>query len=242
MLKTGHPDFKLYDISQFNIADFNYFSVDISILCPSTNLSYFIENISSLHQTCFDPEHVEILVKLDADTASCKDYVSLLNSTKFRWKILMYSKGRGRSDLHVFYDDLAKLSFGRTVWLYNDFLCMNTKNWDQLIRSYRNCFSDNVYILHVNGVNVKKTRIYPAFYCPLMSQEFYQRLGMISINRRYAEFLNKIGDKLGRTVYRDDISVRETIRKDRSVSTDEHIDDDYIARKVKECFGDIIVA
>lgn len=238
MLKIGHQDFRPYDISQFGVSDFNYFAVDISILCPSKNLSVFQNNITALHDLASDPEHIEILVKLDSDVATSKLYVAFLSTLKFKWKLLVYDKGNAYNDLHIFYDDLAKLSFGQTLWLFNDFLHMHTPQWDIAIRSSRNVFEDNIYVMQTKTCNHKHSRFSKLVSSPLISQEMYMRLGMIAPNRKYAEFLNSVGESVKRMLYKDEILVyKQEQHRDTSSSFPlepyKDVSDDEIVLAVK---------
>lgn len=238
MLKMGHPDFRPYDITQFNITDFNYFSVDISVLCPSTSLADFKRNISRLNEYSDDPEHIEVLVKLDSDNRQAKEYVTFLMSLRLRWKIVVYSKGNGYNDLHVFYNDLARLSFGNSLWLFNDYTYVDTPHWDSKIRSERNKFNDNIYVLYVNGTNQKRTRSSVAYHAPIVSQELYLRLGMVGINRKYADFFYRIG-KVSNRILQTDVVICNSLdphepRFSSSLHPYEECTDKTISDKVKE--------
>lgn len=125
------------DTSNFVPYDFNYFSSKISILYPSFEFDLFYKNITQLSKLSDHQEYVEVLVGLTNDDRVC-DYVSCLSGTKFKWKIVYYCN----KDSIEIYDDLARLSFGKFIWLFNDLNFVQSANWDSnLINNY----SDKCY-------------------------------------------------------------------------------------------------
>ena len=187
--------------------------IKISLLIPSHKAgSDFKRMLKSFSKTCEGRRHeVEILVKIDPDDDR-NFYAERLTYSGFKWQIIQTPRLKGYNSLHIFYNDLAKISSGDLLWVASDDLFITrAANWVDSIWSTRNTFPDNVYVVHVDidgkGAGSKNNVI------PIMSREMYNRLGHISQSRANDKYVNFIASRIKRIVKVHDVAVLHRFTK-----------------------------
>lgn len=98
------------------------------------------KSINSLIDTASANNKYEILIAIDDDDQETIDYLNnnLLPSSgekKIDIKVFIYKRA-GYKNLHLYYNELAKMSAGEWLLLWNDDAIMVDKNWDLEIAKY----------------------------------------------------------------------------------------------------------
>ncbi len=106
--------------------------------------------LNSLKQKSSDCKNFEVLVKFDSEDRKVRKVVSRLKTYPFKIKHIIESRGRGYTDLHVFYNRLFSLADEKSVVIgamADDFEIIQ-EGWDEIILSKANNFPDNIFIIH----------------------------------------------------------------------------------------------
>jgi hypothetical protein len=185
--------------------------IDISILMACrNNHSQFKDALNSLSTLCSNKSKVEIILKVDLDD-QIKFYRSKLNESGFPFKILEYDKMDGYNDLHVFYNDLAAISSGKLLWLSTDDVIVESANWDSIIiKEYeeelakRKEITDNIFIINFKN----NSDIFPPQRAPMVTREFYKKLGYLSPYRAWDKYLNIMASMSNRRLYVNNLKLR----------------------------------
>lgn len=176
-----------------------------SLLCPSRGRPEMCHRfVSSAYQNAKWPGRLEVLIYLDSDDPSLKDYVSALSSTPARI-IVGKSEGVGKA-----WNCLARASSGEYLMMANDDLVYESKEWDwgllkQLLR-----FPDQFVLGYADdGINEGR---HCAF--PIVSRRWYEELGEFVVEKylffRHDTDLWEVGKQIGdpsRVVYIGDVKI-----------------------------------
>jgi len=152
-----------------NLISNPYKNVDISLIVPSVSFDLFLNLYKSLTNSTEHENKAEILIKLD-NNKEFNQFYSLLQSSSYKYKIIIYPQFNGRHSLHHFFNDLAAISSGKIIWILNDDATVRG-NWYKTLMKTRNTFKDNIYCVAIPYNNGKGTKqIIPL---PAISREWY---------------------------------------------------------------------
>jgi hypothetical protein len=182
-----------------------YEDTDISLLMASrNNHGPFRESVDRFASTCTNPERVEFLVKVDSDD-DVGFYRKALSKTGIKYKIVLYDKMDGYNDLHVFYNDLWKISNGKILWMCTDDVVVDDGDWFAKIMGTRDVvYSDNIYIANFIGCG----EFFPPQRAPAITKELANAIGYVSPYRAWDKYLNALGSAIGRRVSVDGVKLR----------------------------------
>jgi len=138
----------------------------LSVIIPSRERTKeLIETINSFIQLANNPNDVEFLIKLDTDDESMIHNINLFPGNT---KVLVADRKNGYHDLHLFVNDLCKLSNGDWILLMNDDAKMVTKDWDLEFKNinpyeYNAGFQGNEQVCLINPGSPEKstTEVFP---------------------------------------------------------------------------------
>src|SRR5260221_3585150 len=103
----------------------------ISVLIPSRgNPTELAKSIRALLDCSSDPDRIEIIIRLDADDTALPDYLSLLNSGISPWTKYIIGQSLGYSGFNEYFEDCRRLACGDLMWVFNDDVLVETKDWD----------------------------------------------------------------------------------------------------------------
>jgi hypothetical protein len=95
-------------------------------------------------------ENFEVLVKFDSDDEQVPRILPSLETYPFKVKRIIEPRGRGYSDLHIFYNRLFSQADERSVVIgamADDFEIVQ-QGWDEVVLSKTNVFPDQIFIIH----------------------------------------------------------------------------------------------
>lgn len=186
----------------------------ISIIFPSTNAEKNItDTLASLSSSCSCRQDVEIIIKIDPGDNTGK-YADALNRSGFSYKILQYDRLGKYNDVHLFNSDCAKIANGSIIWTLGDDVAISG-DWHRFVSLSRNIFPDNIYVLYFKEHRLKKNKTTSkvGISFPLISREFYNRLGYISFNRHTERFCKEISYRINRQLCCNEVIVFNTRNK-----------------------------
>lgn len=165
-------------------------NIDISILIPSIHFDGLLNTIESFHSNALHHDRVEYVIKFDTnDIDSIKRLHELKLWRSFKInnkevnppnniKLIISQTPQKQVDKHVSdriklqndYNDLAVVSSGEWLFVFNDDALMLSKDWDAIIMEYN---SNDVYLLNIIDIN----------WCqfPILSRPGYKDLGCIAM-------------------------------------------------------------
>ena len=154
----------------------------------------FQRAVDSLARTCTSLPEVELLVKVDSDDACLSEYLNILESCPFVYKLLVYNRLNAYWSVHIFQNDLSKIAHGTVLWCFNEDNEIISGDWVRAFRETRNIFADNIYVVQVPGSSksVHKT------VAPAYSIEWFNVLGIVSPHIYSDYFLNTMASNIGR--------------------------------------------
>lgn len=173
-----------------------YDGVDISIIVPSAKFETFNKLYLSLINGFSGSSNVELLVKID-DTSEIDLYYEICEQGKFKYKILMYPKYNSRSSLHIFYNDLGRISSGKIIWILTEDAIIRG-NWDQELMNTRGKYKDNIYSVIIpfdNGRGINQ--ILPS---PAITKEWVNLFGCITEFPNFDRWIHELSKGINRRV------------------------------------------
>lgn len=132
--------------------------------------------IGNLIDLADEPEKIEILLKVDSDD---QETIDILPTLPDQVKSIVYPRFRGYADLHIFANDLARISQGKWLWGYNDDCILYTKGWDTIIKEY----GDKFLI-----INADSNTGHPCF--PIFPRKLFEWWGHLSLARQVDSWIN----------------------------------------------------
>lgn len=100
----------------------------ISVLIPTRGRDERLRRtVAVLMDKAEDPSRVEILLRVDEDDPAAYEPGAI------PWRVVRGPRGRGYRDLHLFYDELARVAAGQWLYIYGDDVTMQTPGWDRII-------------------------------------------------------------------------------------------------------------
>lgn len=156
----------------------------ISIMCPSRQRSKALEeNIKILLSLAKNPEFIDIVVRIDDDDPEINEYKNIPGIK------LIIGPAFGYRGLHIYYNDCAKASVADSwLFMWNDDVLMETKNWDTLIHKYDNQF---ICLAPQSFPHKKEFTI-----VPIIPKKWIDIIGYLSLNAQSDAWLEDIARKL----------------------------------------------
>ena len=147
----------------------------ISVLIPSRGRAAGLAKaVASLYATALDRDLIETLIKVDVDDLeSCATAHLLAKSGNIR--VLQYGRGQGYADLHLFINDLAALSRGDWLFLFNDDAEIRTLEWEQVIRTLNVDHQHDCPEMCMLYASTDATKTDTSF--PILRREVYEVIG-----------------------------------------------------------------
>jgi|LakMenEpi03Aug12_release.lakeMendotaPanAssembly.Ray.scaffolds.fasta_scaffold66348_3 hypothetical protein len=176
----------------------NFLPNKISIQIPTRQRSHHMINvINNILDKVSDPNNIEILLRMDDDDM---DSVNIIKNTFPQHighliKILVGNRGGGYYDLPKFHYELSEQSAGEWIFLYNDDVIMDTKNFDLFILENHN----QKIILQSIGENGGSHGGIAGgnWFFPIIHRDIVKNLGHFTIDTPYADgWIRVIGEKL----------------------------------------------
>jgi len=161
-----------------------------------------------------DPSKIEFILKIDPeDYVKFKPYISYLSENAIRYKILCYPKFEGYDSAYYFYDSMAWLASGHTIWALD--VPVLKGDWLSVFSKARGVFDDNIYTINVIGNSVSRSR--NGFLA--ISAEWLRFFGCFVPTFYGDKFVKTLGFRIGRIIH--DRSIRfdhEGRKKKRKLS------------------------
>ena len=179
----------------------------VSILILVRHSEYFSKSINSLLRTCSHKD-VEVLVKVDTDE-DVSPYLQVLQKSGLSHTILRSDRRGGGSDLHLFFQDLYKISQGEFIFFWSDDLLMHDKGWVEKLREAQLLFEDKIMVCTFSrGYKQKGQRSQKrGSMCPVASRQFLEcNDEYISPGRGVDKYLKLIASAVKRYVFIPGIS------------------------------------
>lgn len=153
---------------------------EISIIIPSRNRPEQLRRLlHSLRASTRDPGDIEILLAIDNDEPEYEDYVMIANQPKFcDFRMIVVNRTECFPE---YYNELARLSKGKILWVLNDDCLVDKKDWDTIVRweaeEFAEVQSHNIWYGDVGDTtrNYNNNGQYSCF--PMMSREAFNVLG-----------------------------------------------------------------
>lgn len=118
----------------------NYSDNKVSILLPTrSRFDLFKKSVNSLYEMASKHSNFEILVALDSDDQETIEKVQDFKKNRDNIKTKIYER-QGYGLLHNYQNDLFKDSEGTSIFLWNDDLKMETRDWDVKIIEHHKDF------------------------------------------------------------------------------------------------------
>lgn len=134
--------------------------------------------LKSVEENTFDKKSIEVIIRYDYDD----DLTHLIASESFTFDV-KFIRGQRPENLHSSINELAKLSFGKNLFVCNDDIRILTKNWDLIainkISEYlsEKSISDDIYycLTSCNSIDRNVSEGYCSF--PIISKKATEVLG-----------------------------------------------------------------
>ena len=151
----------------------NSISMLVSILLSTRErFDLMIESITSLYDNAKDPSRIELLLKLDDD--NYEDYTSRMDEIYQitpNVKFVISNRREGYDSLHLFINELAGVSEGEFLLLWNDDAQMLTEGWDEYVAEH----SGKLCVLQIDNNHFH-------YIFPIIHRKYYEILNHISLN------------------------------------------------------------
>lgn len=174
----------------------------ISVLVPSRRRAVMLENsLRSLGN-----KDIEILVYVDNDDPQISGYISLSSDIV----TILIGKRYGYTQLHEYYNALARLSKGDWLMLWNDDALMQTDNWTETLHTP----------LMPEVINFDSNPMNNLF--PLISRQMYETMGHYSLSAHNDSWVQDIANHLNIHTHIPSVKIihqRDIIDDDTKVET-----------------------
>lgn len=162
----------------------------LSVLIPARNGYNALERtINSIFENESKKNNIQVCIKLDNDDIETIEKL-IKHKYFYRITLLIYDRLLGYQNIHIFYNDLAKLHNDSDWFLiFNSDAEILTKDWDLLYDTFD---SNKPHIIHHNPV---KNRGGGNYYFPTISKKYYDICGYISLVYDYDGYLLNLGKK-----------------------------------------------
>lgn len=193
--------------------------------------------IRSINDTATRLDSVELLVKFDKDDdVSLSRMAELKDAANFRVRFIVHDRLGGYVHLHIFVSQMAEMSMGRWLWLFNDDATVGTKGWDDRLWSLDKTVDDKRLLdmavvrcsypylgaeVAVHNIKYNENNVFP-----IVSRRFYELLGHYSrtmYNDHYVDLVSKTAgssivcgwDPVAKVIRDPEIIVQHTMVHDK---------------------------
>jgi hypothetical protein len=162
---------------------------DITILLPTRGRTDMLKrSLESLISTATNPSRVELLLGIDEDDVSTKEYIQneiapILRDAGIDCKANVF-KPLGYENLHVYVNTLAANATGDWMFFWNDDGIMVTQGWDDVIASYTGQFKLLAPRDNHDG--------HPYAIFPIVPKDWFMLMGHLSQNAQNDAWLSHI--------------------------------------------------
>jgi len=162
----------------------------ISILLPTRKrFELMLKSIESLFKTATNPDEIEILLKLDIDNyEEYLDRIDEVYALTTNLKIVISDRHQGYDSLHLFLNELAGVSSGEFLLVWNDDATMLSNGWDDYIMEH----TGKICVIQMKNNHFSKYGIFP-----IIHRKFYEILNHISLNPHSDYWVHLVADKVG---------------------------------------------
>jgi len=151
----------------------------VSIVMLVRNSPYFERAIESVLRTS-SVKDVEVLVKVDSDE-DISPYANVLKRSGLSHKILVYERGEGSNDTHIFWLDLFRLAKGDFIFMFGDDMIMHDNGWVEKLREVLSLFEDQIVVCTFSKVvkrkfknGVRRNGTKKGTMCPVINRKFFE--------------------------------------------------------------------
>jgi hypothetical protein len=151
------------------------------LLSTRERFDLMIESITSLYNKAHDPTRIELLLKLDDD--NYEEYINRVDEIYKitpNVKIVISNRRNGYDSLHLFLNELAGVSEGEFLFVWNDDAKMISENWDVYVAEH--CGKLCVLQIDNNHFSHPELSEHGAFIFPIIHRKYYEILNHISLN------------------------------------------------------------
>jgi len=176
----------------------------ISLLTPSrARVERLQASLNSLDAMTKNPEDIEVIIRIDSDDDATR--IHLMNGSKhsFNTTVLIGERGKGYADLHLMYNEMAKVASGRFMMIWNDDAIMTTRRWDDQVRQ----FDDGKLKFirsYVDDISGKRNKD----FFPIVHRSYYDCLGHLSMSAHNDTYINELFYKMPQLICDTSIVVR----------------------------------
>jgi len=153
------------------------------ILNSRGRVPQFVNFINSVFETTRDVNNIEILVRIDKDDSSMLDFYER-QLKPHPYQNMLFLVGERPKNLHVSLNYLAKHSVGQYIFVLNDDVLLDRKDWDTHAFSKLESSKGKDGIIygrtHDNSVDKPPGSEYASF--PIISRAGYETLGFVMHN------------------------------------------------------------
>lgn len=163
--------------------------VDISLLLPTRGRTDMLKrSLESLISTATNPSRIELLLGIDEDDVSTKEYIQneiapILRDAGIDCRANVF-KPLGYENLHVYVNTLAANATGDWMFFWNDDGIMVTQGWDDVITSYTGQFKLLGPRDNHDG--------HPYAIFPIVPKDWFMLMGHLSQNAQNDAWLSHI--------------------------------------------------
>jgi hypothetical protein len=144
-----------------------------------------VKSIRSLRDLSVSPDNIQILVGYDYDDNETSDVAHNLGTVPVRFEPRL-----GYSQFHVYVNQLAQVSDGDWLFLWNDDALMTTRCWDVILGGYD--------FLTPLVLSPSSTGVEDSMCCfPVVSRALYSCLGHLSLSTHVDTWLQDLANSLG---------------------------------------------
>ena len=164
---------------------------NISVLIPARDdHNLLLEGVNNILSTANNPDEIEILIKMDSDDASTALAIPHLPAN---CKTIIYPRGRGYGDLHIFYNDLGRLSIGKWLIPLAADSRMETMNWDTEILSID---ANRPVVIWPNLSQPEYNKHFP-YVSPIVSRRIFEHWGHFGLAPQIDSWLEIVSNNGG---------------------------------------------
>lgn len=163
--------------------------VDISVLLPTRGRTDTLKrSLESLISTATNPRRIELLLGIDEDDVSTKEYIQneiapILRDAGIDCRANVF-KPLGYENLNVYWNTLAAIATGDWFFIWNDDGIMVTQGWDDVITSYTGQFKLLAPRDNHDG--------HPYAIFPIVPKDWFMLMGHLSQNAQNDAWLSHI--------------------------------------------------
>lgn len=163
--------------------------VDISVLLPTRGRTDMLKrSLESLISTATNSSRIELLLGIDEDDVSTKEYIQneiapILRDAGIDCRANVF-KPLGYENLHVYVNTLAASATGDWMFFWNDDGIMVTQGWDDVINSYTGQFKLLAPRDNHDG--------HPYAIFPIVPKDWFMLMGHLSQNAQNDAWLSHI--------------------------------------------------